>query len=179
MKRTFSITTILILLGLLIVITITSFDPPQATQEAEHQEITQKDFPLQDFELVNLDDQSVQLSDFREKVVILNFWATWCPPCRQEMPLLVEIHNKYQPNVIVLGVNSMETSNEVRTFVEGNKLSFPVVLDSDGSVGQQYLVNGLPTTLFIDKKGVLKIRHVGALNNQILDEYLLELGVYE
>ena len=179
MKRSVSIATILILLGLLIFITITSIYLPQASQETENQKITQKDFPLQDFELVNLDNQSVQLSDFREKVVILNFWATWCPPCREEMPLLVAIHNTYQPEVVVLGVNSMETSDEVRVFTEANKLSFPVVLDSDGLVGQQYLVNGLPTTLFIDEKCVLKIRHVGALNSQLLDEYLMELGVNE
>lgn len=178
-KRSVSLASVLIVLGLLIAVSVTSFHFPEEAIELESQPITQKDFPLQDFELVDLGGDLVKLSDFRGKWVILNFWATWCPPCRQEMPLLVETHEKYSPDLIVLGVNSMETDDEVRAFIERNSISFPIVFDSEGQTGQQYLVHGLPTTLFIDREGVLRIRHVGQLTRPVLDEYLLELGAVE
>jgi len=95
------------------------------------------------------------------------------------MPLLEEVSKELSPELVVLGVNSMEADNEVRSFVETNNLSFMILFDGDGRVGQQYLIHGLPTTLFIDKNGVLKIRHVGVLTRSQVDEYLLELGVFE
>ncbi len=178
-KRSISIAAILILLGLLIVINVVTFFPRNDSHESESQPITQKEFPLQDFELSNLEGDLVRLSDFRGRPVVLNFWATWCPPCREEMPLLAEISEEYDEELVVLGVNSMETTQEVGSFITDSGLSFPVVIDADGLVGQQYLIQGLPTTLFIDSEGVLQIRHVGLLNRQVLDDYLSELGVIE
>ena len=178
-KKILSIVSILILLGIMIVASVASFRFPEETPQPEQQPVVQKDFPLQDFELVNLEGNAVKLSDFRDRWVVLNFWATWCPPCRQEMPLLEEVSKELSPELVVLGVNSMEADNEVRSFVETNNLSFMILFDGDGRVEQQYLIHGLPTTLFIDKNGVLKIRHVGVLTRSQVDEYLLELGVFE
>lgn len=178
-KRSVSVASVLIVLGLLIGVSVTSFHFPEEAMGPESQPITQKDFPLQGFELVDLEGDLIKLSDFRGKWILLNFWATWCPPCRQEMPLLAETHEKYSPDLVVLGVNSMETDDEVRAFVERSSISFPIVFDSDGQTGQQYLIHGLPTTLFIDREGVLRIRHVGELTRPVLDKYLLELGAIE
>ncbi len=109
-----------------------------------------------DFSLKTIDNTAVRLSDYRGKVVFLNFWATWCPPCRMELPSMEKLYEnlKTQPFVI-LAVNVDESDpDNVKNFVNSMNLTFPVLMD-DGSVSKIYNVNAIPTTFIIRKDGTI------------------------
>jgi peroxiredoxin len=116
-----------------------------------------------DFTLPNIDGQQVFLQQYRGKVVFLNFWATWCIPCREEMPALEQLHQKYQSEgLAVLAVNLKESAEQVKAFFQKHALSFPSLLDHHGSVFRDYLVVGMPTTYLIGRDGQLLAHGVGA-----------------
>ena len=97
---------------------------------------------------------TVSLSDFRGKIVFLNFWATWCPPCIIEMPSMEKLHRRFKDkSFVMVAINSQETDALVKSFFEKNKLSFTALLDSSGEVGFGFGVNALPTTFVLDKQG--------------------------
>jgi DsbE subfamily thiol:disulfide oxidoreductase len=137
----------------------------------------QIDAPAPDFNLNNLDGQGIRLSDLQGKVVIINFWATWCGPCRVEMPLLQERFEKYSDQLVVLAINSQDTVENATEFVQEFDLTFDILLDSKGEVHQKYFVRGFPTTFLVDSEGVLRIQHVGILNGKQIDGFLEDLGM--
>ncbi len=125
--------------------------------------------PAPDFTLERLDGGAVRLRDLRGKAVLLNFWATWCGPCREEMPLLAEIYRAYHPQGLeVLGVNltAQDDLAEVRRFVEAFDLPFPILLDHNGRVERAYALFGVPTTVFINREGIIQRVVVGALKSR-------------
>ena len=106
------------------------------------------------FSLQTLDGRTVELSDYQGQVVLLNTWATWCPPCRAEMPDLEAYYRERQADgFVVLAVNSQESAGTVAAFLEDHDFTFPVLLDTDGVVMRQYGIRGLPTSFFIDRDG--------------------------
>jgi peroxiredoxin len=117
-----------------------------------------------DFTLVTLEGRSVQLREFRGKLVLLNFWATWCAPCLHEMPSMERLYQTFKSTEFVLLAVSMDRQGEgvARPFVENLKLSFPVLLDTTSEVGRQYGVRGLPTSYVIDPDGLLIGAVIGA-----------------
>ncbi|MEM5948499.1 TlpA disulfide reductase family protein [Spirochaetia bacterium 38H-sp] len=118
-----------------------------------------------DFIVKALDGKDVSLSDYEGKVVFLNFWATWCPPCRMEMPWIETMVQKIKGHdVVFLAINVQEDKDTVKAFIEENNYTFPVLLDTSGTVSGIYGVSGIPTTYFIDKKGMVRGRLVGAHN---------------
>jgi len=122
-----------------------------------------------DFQLQDLDGQTISLSDLRGKPVLLNFWATWCGPCVHEMPFIQEIYELWtgkSPSVMVLTVNVKESSSRVKEFMKSYGLSFPVLLDTKGSVAAKYNIRGIPTTFLIDKDGIVQGIKVGAFRNK-------------
>jgi thiol-disulfide isomerase/thioredoxin len=115
-----------------------------------------------DFTLLDTDGQQVSLQHFRGKVVFLNFWATWCIPCREEMPALEQLHQTYQAQgLAILSIDLKEGVDQVRAFFQKHALSFPSLIDPNGSVFRDYLVAGMPTTYLIDRNGMLLARGVG------------------
>ncbi|MGQ9628898.1 MAG: TlpA family protein disulfide reductase [bacterium] len=107
-----------------------------------------------DFALESISGQEVKLSDFRGKVVFLNFWATWCPPCRAEMPSMERLHRKFDgEDFAILAVDIQESAKTVRKFVNDFGLTFTVLLDTRGRVASQYGVRGIPATFIIDREG--------------------------
>jgi len=111
-----------------------------------------------DFEWTGTDGQTVRLSSYRGKVVVVNFWATWCPPCREEMPALQRVASS-EPDVVVLEVDLMEPGEKARSFLDSLGLDrLQPVLDSDGATTRRFGVLGLPSTFFVDRSGV--IRHL-------------------
>lgn len=115
------------------------------------------------FQLADIDGQSVSLNDFRGKPVLLNFWATWCSPCRVEMPYIQEVYDEWsERGLVVLAINIGEGPGEVEEFMRGHSLTFPVLLDMAGNVARQYNIRGIPTTYFIDSSGVIQDIKVGA-----------------
>ena len=116
-----------------------------------------------DFELEFLDGERRALSEFRGNVVFLNFWATWCPPCRQEMPSMQALHERYaESGLAVLAVDLQEADATVRKFVDDFHLSFSILLDTEGRIGGMYGVRSIPTTYIIDRKGMVLAGAVGA-----------------
>jgi len=109
-----------------------------------------------DLELLDLAGRTVRLRDLRGQVVLLNFWATWCGPCRDEMPALQTLARELGPRgLAVVGVNYKESKREVQTFVQEQKLGFPVLLDGTGQVAERYQVFALPVTVLVDRRGMV------------------------
>ncbi len=116
-----------------------------------------------DFKLQNLDGQSISLSDLQGKPVLLNFWATWCPPCRAEMPYIQQIYEEWSDKGLeVLAIDIGESSSKVKEFLQSQGLSIPVLLDTEKNVAQEYNITGIPTTFFIDKDGIIQEKVIGA-----------------
>jgi thiol-disulfide isomerase/thioredoxin len=115
-----------------------------------------------DFSLRDLSGRETTLSSFAGKVVFLNFWATWCGPCRAEIPSMVQLYAELvDEGFTIVAVNSQELENQVSAFVEEAGMSFPVLLDSSGKVGSAYGVRAIPTTYIIDPQGAIRARMVG------------------
>lgn len=123
-----------------------------------------KPLPAPEFKLTDMDDEPHSLSDYRGKVVLLNFWATWCPPCRREMPSMERLHKSMDENeFVVLAVNQMETPDHVFAYAGQLEVdpTFTILFDNNSAVSQAYQVTGLPTSYLIDKQGMLRYRAVG------------------
>ena len=129
------------------------------------------------FSLWGLDGNQHRLADYRGKRVVLNFWATWCGPCRIEMPVLQDAYERLKnSDVVVIGINVAEEDTLARDFADKLKITFPILLDSDKTVTTQYRVVGLPTSFFIDTQGAIRAVHVGALTSADLEQYLDQLS---
>lgn len=116
-----------------------------------------------DFQLKSLDGQTVKFSDFKGKPVLLNFWASWCQPCREEMPYLQKVFDDYKAKGLVFYlINIGESPDTINKFFKDNGYSMPVLLDTDKSVGQSYRITGVPETFFIDKNGIIRNWKIGA-----------------
>ena len=112
-----------------------------------------------DFSLPARDGGAVRLSELRGQVVMINFWATWCGPCRQEMPLLEQIHAKYEPlGFTLLGVNVEPDSAPAQEWLKGVPVSFPILFDRENTVSAQFGVEAMPSSVLIDREG--RVRHV-------------------
>jgi len=116
-------------------------------------------FPAPDFTLKTVDGQAIRLSAFRGQVVIVNQWASWCGPCRAEMPAIQQVYAAHRAGgLAVLAVNStvQDTVPDAQSFAQNLGLTFPILLDRDGAVGRRYLLRALPSTFFIDRQGVIR-----------------------
>jgi succinate dehydrogenase hydrophobic membrane anchor protein len=110
----------------------------------------------------DLEGRSQTLAAYAGRVVVLNFWATWCAPCREEMPEFVAAYDRYQDDgLVIVGVNAQETASQAAGFMDNFNMTFPVALDARGDVQQLYNVRGLPTTVFIDREGRVAERWAG------------------
>lgn len=146
----------------------------QASEAALQVEVGE---PVPDFRLDTPEGGTLQLSDFRGQAVVLNFWATWCGPCRAEMPELQAIHDAHAEigNLVVIGIDEMESADSVIAFAEELDLSFPMALDRDGEVAEVYGLIGLPGTFFIDADGILRARVLGLLHGELLSDGLASI----
>ena len=115
-----------------------------------------------DFTLKDLNGKKVSLSAFKGKVVLLNFWATWCPPCRAEMPALNKLSNALKPRGLeVIAVSTDRSINDIKGFLENHRVDFPILFDTDRSAAKQYRVFSMPTTFLIDRNGMIVEKFYG------------------
>ncbi len=120
--------------------------------------------PASDFTLKNLDGENIKLSELRGEVVMINFWASWCGPCRQEMPILDAMYEEYQDlGFTILGVNVEEDPNAARKLLKSIPVTFPILLDGKNAVSQDYNVIAMPSTFMVDRDGNLRYQHLGYL----------------
>jgi cytochrome c biogenesis protein CcmG, thiol:disulfide interchange protein DsbE len=126
-----------------------------------------------DFQLPALSGETVALSDYEGQVILVNTWATWCPPCKAEMPAIHEYYQAHQNDgFVVLAINSQEDAATVQRFIKAQGFTFPVLLDTQASVLDQYKVRGLPTSFIIDRDGVIRYVHTGAITPQQLENVI-------
>ena len=138
--------------------------------------LEQGDTPPQ-FELETLDGEPLSLEDVKGKKVIVNFWATWCGPCREEMPVFEE-YDAQNEDVVVVAVNMTHKDSNVEKitdFVNEYGLTFPVLLDKTGEVSKAYEVINIPSTYFLDEEGMIQLKINGALDETMLDLYIDKL----
>ncbi|MGI6526669.1 MAG: redoxin domain-containing protein [Caldicoprobacterales bacterium] len=157
----------------------TDMNPDQPGEEPTPEDIlkgysySKVNLPIKDFELEDLQGNTVRLSDLKGKIVFLNFWATWCPPCRNEMPHMQAFYEKYQDDMVVLAVNPNKLENQgfddsekaeerAREYVEEEGFTFPVLLDRDDSVWDMYRQRGIPANYMIDREGTIRYLKPGA-----------------
>ncbi|MDR1315875.1 MAG: TlpA family protein disulfide reductase [Spirochaetales bacterium] len=138
--------------------------PPEVARAFAKAQIQVLDtsFPISDFSLPLLDGKMQSLSSLKGKVVFLNFWATWCPPCRNEMPDMEKLYNRFKNEGLeFLTVNIQENKREIESFMKEFKLTFPVVIDFSGEVAGQYGIRGIPTTYIIGRDGRIIAAAIG------------------
>lgn len=128
-----------------------------------------------DFSLKDLSGKNVRLSDLRGQVVLINFWATWCAPCREEMPAIQSRYNR--GGFAVLAIDFGESAEKIQGYFDEIGVSLPALLDQDGAVQELYRVRGYPTSFFVDGEGVVRFYHIGQLSEADIQSYLTQLGV--
>jgi len=134
--------------------------------------------PAPDFELVSTDGETIRLSDFRGQPVIVNFWATWCGPCRAEFPDFQEASVDNADRLVIIGVNNTtaDQPDQVVPFMQEFGITFPIVLDETGETVKEYRILGLPTTVFIDSNGIVNEVFTGPINKAYIESKISELS---
>lgn len=126
--------------------------------------------PAPNFTTQALSGGETALADYAGDVVVVNFWATWCPPCKAEMPGINAFYERHQGDgLVVLAVNAKESESLVRPFIEANQFTFPVLLDPAGAIINQYQVRSFPTTIIIDRDGIVRHIQVGMISEEELE----------
>lgn len=148
-----------------------------STMEVVSNESSQQDGEA--LKWISLEGETLSFSDFEGKPLLVNFWATWCPPCLAEMPLIQDYADQYRGQLVVLAINAGEDEAVVRDFVTQQNLELTFLLDPTNSAAKYFRVYGFPTSLFFDEDGVLQSTHIGELNDALLQKYLLKNGIGE
>lgn len=154
--------------------------PPEPVPSETRQVAPQEDSIAPDFTLRNTEGESVQLSQLRGHPVLINFWATWCAPCRIEMPFFQDRYEKFQQEGFqILAVDFDEPEDEVAVFGEELGLTFDLLLDPGAEIQSLYRVLGYPTSFFVDREGVIQAQHIGVMTEDQLDNNLAQIGLGE
>ncbi len=120
--------------------------------------------PAKDFTLKSRSGKNIRLAELKGNVVLINFWASWCAPCRQEMPKLEELYNKYKDlGFVILGVNLDATRDLSQKLLKDITVTFPVLFDPENNVSEAYKIESMPTTIIVDKEGNWRFIHKGYL----------------
>jgi len=150
------------LIPILLITVLLPWLPAQAQQPGQGMSPVAERPPAPDFVLDDLDGKSHRLSDYRGKVVVVNFWATWCPPCREEMPSMQRAWEVIEPQgMMMLGINVGEDEDTIFSFTANYPVEFPLLMDQDSAVITAWPVRGLPTTFVVDPAGRIAFRAIG------------------
>ena len=133
-------------------------------------------FPAPTLTLKNLSGDQVSLKDYRNQVVLVNLWATWCPPCKEEMPALQDFYEKYKEDgFILVAINQEETLEVVQPFVDEFGLTFPVWLDENYDAQRQFNTMNLPSSYVIDREGVVRLMWIGKISKRNLEKFVPDI----
>jgi peroxiredoxin len=169
-----------VLVSLLTVAIVQAMDkktdtPQTATETSAVKEGLSIGAAAPDFQLKTLAGDTVKLSDLRGKKVMLNFWATWCPPCKAEMPEMEQFSKQIGDDTVILAVN-IDPQLDVQGFVNEYKITFPILLDAEDKVNEAYQVLSIPTTYFINSKGIIQNKYTGSMKIDIMKKYTQQLN---
>ena len=154
-----------------------SLDSPQFAAAMLRLETEEHDRQRANFTLSDLEGRTWSLQDVRGKVVLLNFWATWCPPCRKEMPDLEALYRQFQPQgLLVLGISDDEP-DKVKTFAEQQGITYPVLLDPGSKVNKSFHINGIPKTFIYDREGKIVAQSIDMRTRRQFLEMLAQAGL--
>ncbi len=157
---------VFVFVGVTVLVIILSLTLNDTSFEFSNQVAIESDIPAPAFSFPGLDGKKVSLSDYKGKVVLVNIWATWCPPCVDEMPSMEKLYRKFkEQNFEILAVSIDESgSKAVAPFMKKNRLTFPALIDSDGTIKSAYRITAIPESFIIDKQGVIVKKIVGPLD---------------
>jgi len=124
-----------------------------------------------DFKLMSIDGKQYSISEFRDKKVVLNFFATWCPPCKAEIPDFQRFHENNK-DVVLVGIDVQEDAPTVKEFIQAMGVTYTILLDSDGRIASNFGIQGIPTTFLIDENGKLVNKNVGMMNYSQLESFV-------
>lgn len=128
--------------------------------------------------LTNLDGQAESLADYRDRVVLVNNWATWCPPCKAEIPTLDAYYQAHAAKgFVIIGIDAGETQEEVKTFVQSSSMSYPVWIDPQNKALEAFNNQSLPSSFVIDRSGTVRLAWVGEIDRETLEKYVTPLLV--
>ncbi len=156
---------LLLVVPFVILLAVSFGRDPRATPDALNGQ------PAPAFDLIDMDGNPVSLADFQGKPVVMNFWSTWCGPCKIEHPLLLEAPSHF-PNVVFLGVVYQDDAAKARVYLDRAGSAYPHLVDPAGRLAVDYGVTGVPETYFIDAEGNIAYKHKGALSPGVLYEHL-------
>ena len=130
-----------------------------------------------DFKLKTLEGKEVKLSDYRGKIVIIDFWATWCPPCRKGIPDLISLQEEFKKDLVVIGISldQQNTIKDLKPFIENYKINYPVVLGDEKVVKDYGGISAIPTSFIIDQKGNIVDTHVGLVPKTVYADQIKSL----
>lgn len=158
----------------------TSEKEPETTDDTNNgstNSVEQEKVKAIDFTLSDISGKKVTLSELKGKKVFLNFWATWCPPCKAEMPDIEKLYQETKDSdLVILAVNLGESKDLVSSFLEKNKYNFPVLLDTTQNVAEDYQIRSIPTSYFIDEEGYIRAAKIGAMD---MDEMKYYVGLLQ
>jgi thiol-disulfide isomerase/thioredoxin len=133
-------------------------------------------YPAPELSLQNVTGRQESLVDYRDKVVLVNNWATWCPPCKAEIPTLEAYYKAHNADgFVIIGIEAGETQNEVLEFVQSSAITYPVWVDLENASLKAFNSSGLPNSYVIDRKGAVRFAWVGEINRDVLEKYVTPL----
>lgn len=168
-----------VLITMLTVAIVQAMDKKSTAPETTDQTTTAQDglkigAKAPDFQLTTLTGETVKLSDFKGKKIMLNFWATWCPPCKAEMPEMEKFSKQTPKDLVILAVN-IDPQNDVKGFADKNGITFPILLDKT-NVNETYQILSIPTTYFINSNGVIQNKYTGSMTLDVMKKYTGDLN---
>lgn len=175
MKKSIRLSVLVVLLGVIVAFTALGCGRLPGTDSAPDVSATNSK-KAADFTVTDMDDNQVSLSDSFGKPIIVNFWATWCGPCRAELPAFDNAYKKYGDEIVFMMVNLTDgyrdVEGDVKDFVAENAYSFPVYFDTENSASAAYGISSIPLTVFIDKNGSVYDSHISSMSEETLEKYI-------
>ncbi|EIJ77982.1 ahpC/TSA family protein [Bacillus methanolicus PB1] len=162
------------LFAMLTVAFVQAMEKEETPRQPDNLQGLQTGVKAPDFEIKTLTGETVKLSQFEGKKVMLNFWATWCPPCKEEMPEMEQFYREKKEEIVILAVN-IDPQYDVQRFAKEMGVTFPILLDEDDSVNKKYQILTIPTTFFIDEKGMIRSKYLGSMTIDKMKQYLDDL----
>ena len=169
----------LFLVGLAVILSLagrktgTTSTPVQVPDSVTPAEVS---YPAPDLSLPNINGGQETLADYRDKVVLVNNWATWCPPCKREIPTLQAYFTDHQADgFVIIGIEAGETRNDVQVFVREHDMSYPVWFDLEGAATSAFRNDTLPSSYVIDRTGTVRLAWTGEISREMLEKFVTPL----